>query len=62
MTRNSQLVIQAGSLLGEYEVKAVARGAAGVINPITVAGTILAAGKEGMPVLASVYPEARRRL
>jgi len=46
-----------GCLLGEYKVKAVTRGVGGVINPITVAGTILAAGKEGKPVLASTYPE-----
>ena len=44
-------------MLGEYEVKAVTRGVAGVINPITVAGTILAAGEQGKPVVASVYPE-----
>lgn len=49
--------VEAGSMLGEYEVMAVTRGVAEVINPITVAGTILAAGKEGKPVVASVYPE-----
>ena len=49
--------VKAGSMLGEFEVTAVTRGVAGVINPITVAGTILAAGKEGAPVVASVYPE-----
>ena len=33
----------------------VSRG--GVVNPLTVAGTILAAGPTGAPVLASVYGE-----
>ena len=51
--------VKAGSMLGEYKVKAVTHGVAGVVNPITVAGTILAAGKEGKPVVASTYPEVR---
>merc|ERR1712039_453640 len=46
-----------GSMLGEYEVISVRYNVSGVINPVTVAGTILAAGAEGKPVLASVYPE-----
>merc|ERR1712060_302230 len=49
--------VVAGSMLGEREVKLVSRSFDGVINPITVAGTILAAGKEGMPVVATSYPE-----
>jgi len=46
-----------GAMLGEYTVTAVSRAYDGVVNPITVAGTILAAAAEGKPVLASVYPE-----
>lgn len=40
-------------MLGGYEVRTVTRGAAGVINPITASGTILAAAAEGQPVLAA---------
>jgi len=49
--------VAAGSMLGGHKVERVSRGRAGVVNPVTVAGTVLAAGKEGAPVVASTYPE-----
>jgi len=53
----ARLASRGSRLSGGAEVLRVSAAAAGVINPITAAGTILAAGKEGGAVLASSYPE-----
>merc|ERR1719284_920339 len=47
-----------GSLLSSgRKVTAITRGQQGIVNPITVAGTILAAGPAGEPVVAATAPE-----
>lgn len=49
--------VKAGSLLSGHNVTAVSQGFAGVINPVTVNGLIIAAGSTGRPVISSAYPE-----
>jgi len=47
-----------GSVLSSgRKVTAITRSQQGIVNPITVAGTILAAGPEGEPVVAATAPE-----
>merc|ERR1719454_1916881 len=47
-----------GSILSSgRKVAAITRGQQGIVNPITAAGTILAAGPEGEPVVAATAPE-----
>merc|ERR1719454_1649561 len=47
-----------GSVLSSgRKVTAITRGQQGIVNPITKAGTILAAGPEGEPVVAATAPE-----
>merc|ERR1719198_2731139 len=47
-----------GSVLSSgRKVTAITRGQQGIVNPITVAGTILAAGPQGEPVVAATAPE-----
>merc|ERR1719453_2376986 len=47
-----------GSVLSSgRKVTAITRGQQGIVNPITVAGTILAAGPKGEPVVAATAPE-----
>ena len=48
---------QVGSSLSGSKVTAISHGFAGVINPVTVSGTIVAAGATGRPVVSSTYPE-----
>ena len=48
---------QVGSSLSGFKVTAISHGFAGIINPVTVSGTIVAAGATGRPVVASAYPE-----
>ena len=48
---------QVGSSLSGSKVTAISHGFAGVINPVTVSGMIVAAGATGHPVVSSTYPE-----
>lgn len=49
--------VKVGSTLSGSKVTAVSQGVAGIINPLTANGMIIAAGPTGKPVVASVYPE-----
>ena len=49
--------VQVGSSLSGSKVTAISHGVAGVINPVTVSGMIVAAGATGGPVVSSAYPE-----
>ena len=49
--------VKVGSSLSGSKVTAVSQGVAGIINPLTANGMIIAAGPTGKPVVASVYPE-----
>ena len=48
---------QVGSSLSGSKVIAISDDFAGVINPVTVSGMIVAAGATGGPVVSSAYPE-----
>jgi len=49
--------VKIGSSLSGSKVTAISHGVAGVINPVTVSGMIVAAGATGGPVVSSAYPE-----
>jgi len=49
--------VKVGSSLSGSSVTAISHGFAGVINPVTVSGMIVAAGATGRPVVSSAYPE-----
>ena len=49
--------VKVGSTLSGSKVTAVSQGVAGIINPLTANGMIIAAGPTGKPVVATVYPE-----
>lgn len=49
--------VKVGSSLSGSKVTAISHGVAGVINPVTVSGMIVAAGATGGPVVSSAYPE-----
>ena len=49
--------VQVGSSLSGSTVTAVSQGFAGVVNPLTTNGMIVAAGPTGKPVVSSAYPE-----
>ena len=49
--------VQVGSSLSGSTVTAVSHGFAGVVNPLTTNGMIVAAGPTGKPVVSSAYPE-----
>ena len=49
--------VKVGSSLSGSKVTAVSQGVAGIINPLTANGMIIAAGPTGKPVASSVYPE-----
>ena len=54
---SSSYPVQVGSSLSGSKVTAISHGVAGVINPVTVSGMIVAAGATGGPVVSSAYPE-----
>jgi len=49
--------VKEGSSLSGSKVTAVSQGFAGIINPLTANGMIIAAGPTGKPVVSLVYPE-----
>ena len=57
LTALTHLHGQVGSSLSGSIVTTISHGFAGIINPVTVSGTIVAAGATGRPVVSSAYPE-----
>jgi len=53
----ARLAAVGSTLSSGRKVAAITRGQQGIVNPITAAGTILAAGPEGEPVVAATAPE-----
>jgi hypothetical protein len=49
--------VKVGSSLSGSKVTAISHSVAGIINPVTVSGMIVAAGATGRPVVSSAYPE-----
>merc|ERR550514_695179 len=53
----ARLAAVGSTLSSGRKVAAITRGQQGIVNPITAAGTILAAGPKGEPVVAATAPE-----